>query len=588
MPEPLPLPRARASEQPRRRGLPRRVDRTLVVGVGLVLVVLYLLLLAVEGGLAARAAVRARADQADVVRALSNSDLPAAQRSVQRLAGETSRARTLLAGPQWVLPEALPVVGDDVRAVRVSVRALDDVVRRAALPVVQAAGSLRGPGGRLDIAALPRIEPVLSRAADEAAAAERTVGAIRPAGLIAQLRAPVVQAQQGVARLALLTGRARDGLRLADALLGVRGPSSTLLGVQNPAEVRAAGGIVGAWATLRGQGGRLSITSTGVNDTLFAHFAAADLVPPEVLATYGQDIRNVANVTMTPNFPLAARLLLSSYQGYARATPTAAQLPTGTNVVTLTPQGLGLLIGATRPVQIPAQKLTVTAGNAADVFENTIYTLVPDDGVRIGVVQQVLREVFGSLQAPATDPLTLAKALGVAVASGDLRVWSPDPQVQAAADRLGAAGTLAPPDGSATRVTLVSADAAKLDFYVHEQVVLDRAARTLTVSLQNRAPAVVAPYVAVHNAEPGEPATGHDLVVQVHLPPGVGVDTVELDGHRVGFATGTESGWRVLRAGVRVRRGDTAQLRVRLTGAAPKLRQVFTQPLCNLPSVVVK
>ena len=554
----------------------------------LVTAVLYVVLLAVEGVLAARAVEAADTSRTAVAAALADGDLPAAQRAATRLGGDTARARLLLSGPQWVVPQATPLVGDDLRAVRLSVRALDDVVHAAAIPVVEAASSIRGTDGRLDVSALARLEPVLTKAALAADAAAGQLNAIRPAGLVQPLRGPVVQAQEGVQRLSRMTASARDGLRVALAVLGVNQPSTTLLGVQNPAEARGSGGIVGAWATVSGDRGRVAITSTGVNDQLFPFRAAQGLVPPDVLATYGQDIRHVANVTMTPDFPVAAQLLRSSYQAYARATPQARPIDDRAGVVTLTPRGLGLLIGATGPVPLAGQRITVTKDSAAALFENGIYTLVPDDTQRSRLVQQVLRAVFTSLQAPETDPLRLASATAEAVASGDLRIWNPDPEVQAAAGRLGAAGALGRPDGRVARLTLVSADAAKLDFYVHESVVLDRQKGTLRVELNNRAPSTVAPYVAVQNPDPGEPATGHDLIVQLHLPPEVGLDRLERDGRRTKLATGTESGWTVVRTSVRVTREKSSILLFRLTGRVADLDQVLTQPLPNIPTVTVR
>lgn len=564
-----------------------RHRRRRVLGLLGVLALAYVTTLAVQGTLAARALLRARTTQVLVVQALRDADLPAARAATDRLAADTSTARRLLTGPQWFLPEAVPLVGDDLRAVRVVVRALDAVVADA-VPVVDTAAALRGREGGLDLPALARLEPALSRAADHAAAAQRQIGAIRPAGLLRPLRAPVTAAQEGVRRLASLTATARDGLRVAGAVLGLPDASSTLLGVQNPAEARASGGIVGAWATLAASDGSLRITSTGVNDQLFAFRAASDLVPPDVLATYGQDVRHVANVTMTPDFPVAAPLLLSCYRGYAAATPRAVRLDAATNVVTVTPRGLALLIGVTGPVQIASPRLTVTAGDAAAFFENTIYSAIPDDGRRLAVVQQVLRSVFTATQAPRTDPLRLAGALGAAATGGDLLLWSPDPAVQAAAGRLGATGALGTPDASALHVGVISADAAKLDYYLRESVVLDRRRRLLTVVLANEAPEQVAPYVAVQAPEPGEARTGHDVVVQLHLPPTVGVRRYERAGAVATLATGTESGWTVLRAGARVARGTQVRLAFDLTGAVDQLDRVLTQPLPSAPAVTVK
>lgn len=564
------------------------VKRKALVWALIVVAALWVMVLLVEGVLAAVALDRADSERGVLTRAVAQRDLNRADVAAHRLGEQTARARTLLSGPQWAVPQTVPGVGDDLRALRLSLFALDDVVQGAAVPILDASTTIRRPDGGLNVAALSTVLPVLDRAGRVTERADRQLSAIRPAGLWSPLRPPVTQLRDAMRQVASTTATARDAARLADALLGTSAPTTTLFAVQNPAEVRGSGGIIGAYATLRGVHGELSMTSTGVNDALFPYRASAAAVPAEVVNTYGKDILHVANVTMTPDFPVAARLFLSSYRAWQKATPRAQALPAATNVVTLTPRGLGTLIGATAPIAVPSANITVTSQNAQALFENEIYTLVPNDAQRVQVVQVVLSSIFTSLRTPTTDPIRLAQALAAAADSGDLRLWSPDAAVQAASVRIGSAGDLGRPDGKAVRVTLASADSSKLDFYLRERIVLDRLARSLTVTLANTAPPKVATYVAVNNPARGQPLTGHDVILQVHLPPGVGVERIDVQGTRVGFGSGTESGWRVLRLGTRVVRSSSVTITLRLTGGVGDLATVIGQPLSTPANVTVK
>jgi hypothetical protein len=555
-------------------GRPRRwwrwARRGLIALGALVLVTLVVQSIVAYGSL--RQAQRAqRAVSADLVHA----DLAGAQRHVHELGTATKHARAALWGPWWALPEAVPWYGDDVRAVRLTVRELDDVSRKVAVPLVsstaQIEDGLRRPDGTVDVGVLERLRQQLSAASGPAGASARQLARINPAGITGPLRPTIVQVRDGVDELARTVRSAEDGVVVAQAIIGAQHPRTTLLGVQNPAEARGTGGIISAWAMLRGSGGTLSLAATGVNDQLIPFPATASEVPADVLALYGDQMLDVRNVNMSPDFPVAARLLADEYRRFAKAAPPSAapELAPGSVVLTVTPRALGRLLAVTGPVRVPGYDKPIDSDNAASMFTNGVYRVFPDEEQRTRFVQQVLAGVFSRLQGPGIEPITLVRQLQRMIEDRDVMAWSPESTVQAAVERLGMSGSLPSPDGSTVSVSLLNADGSKLDYYLRAAVALtgEGDERALRISLRNTAPATVPAYV--RNQDPGTdlPPTTHDLVLQIHLPPGVEVAQTLRDGSPTGVANGSEAGWHVVRLSMRLARGDTSTVHLQLTHA---------------------
>jgi hypothetical protein len=177
------------------------------------------------------------------------------------------------------------------------------------------------------------------------------------------------------------------------------------------------------------------------------------------------------------------------------------------------------------------------------------------------------------------------------VSDRELMAWSPDAQIEAAITGLGMSGALPRPAGDRALVTLVNSDASKLDYYLRASIALRPTARgssTLAISLTNIAPATVASYVGNHDPRTDLAETTHDVVLQLHLPPSVGIARVLLDGRPTGVSLGTESGWTVVRRLVRLPRGETATLSVVLNGDARALTTVVPPVMTSPAEVTVR
>jgi hypothetical protein len=571
------------------RDWPRLVRRALLTLLGLVVLVL-----AVQSAIAYTALQDARGAQKFLVGDIARGDLPAAQDHARLLASDTGRARLGVWGPWWALPEAVPWYGDDVRAVRRTVRALDDVASRVALPLIESSaqieGGLRKPDGSLDVAVLDRLTTELATASEHADDASASMATINTAGLVRPLRGTVEQTTGDVQRLARTVHGVRDGLVLAQALVGPQQPRVTLLGVQNPAEARGTGGIIGAWALLNGSKGKVTLGSTGVNNQLIPFPPPRSDVPPDVLDTYGDDVLDVRNANTSPDFPVGARLLADGYRRYALA-DAAPALPPDAMVLTVTPAALGRILTVTGPVTVTGYEAPITGDNAASMFTNGVYSVFPVEADRVAFIHDVLTEVFTRLQRQDADPMQLVDQLRTMVSDRELMAWSPDARVQAAITGLGMSGALPRPAGDRALVTLVNSDASKLDYYLRTSIALRRSgpgSATLAISLTNTAPATIASYVGNHDPRTDLAETTHDVVVQLHLPPSVGISRVLLDDRPTGVSRGSESGWTVVRRLVRLPRADTATLSLLLDGDTRALTTVVPPVMTSPAEVTVR
>jgi hypothetical protein len=571
------------------RDWPRLVRRLLLTLFGLLVLVLF-----VQSAIAYAALQDARSAQKFLVGDIARGDLPAAEDHARLLASDTGRARLGVWGPWWALPEAVPWYGDDVRAVRLTVRALDDVASTVALPLIRSSaqieGSLRKPDGSIDVAVLDRLTTSLGAASRQADDASARLATINSAGLVSPLRGTVVQTTDDVQRLAKTVGGIRDGLVLAQALVGAQQQRVTLLGVQNPAEIRGTGGIIGAWALLKGSQGKLTLGATGVNNQLIPYPPPRSDVPPDVLDTYGADVLDVRNANSSPDFPVGARLLADGYRRYALAT-RAPSIPPDAMVLTVTPAALARMLAVTGPVTVRGYGTPITGENAASMFTNGVYSAFPGVAERVAFIHDVLTEVFTRLQRQDADPMQLVDQLRGMVFDRELMAWSPDARVQAAITGLGMSGALPRPTGDRALVSLVNSDASKLDYYLRTSIALRTKGpgpATLAISLTNIAPPTVAGYVGNHDPRTNLAETTHDVVVQLHLPPTVGISRVLLDDRATGFSRGTESGWTVVRRLIRLPREQTATLSVVLDGDARAITTVVPPVMTSPAEVTVR
>lgn len=483
-------------EPPRRR---RRRWGTLVA------VLLVLAVAAVVGwiglrGVLARGELTAALPAAQAVKAaVLESDVGRAQAAAGELRRHTDAAASLTGDPVWRAAEVVPWAGPNLTAVRVAAEAAQTVSAEVVQPLLGVARSadprtLSIAGGTVDLAPLIAAQPAAEKAQKAFAEAERSVRRVDTAGTLE----PVAS---GVSRLRGFLTDTRPAIdaiatsaRLLPPMLGAAGPRQYLLVAQNPAELRATGGLIGSIALVRADGGAISLVAQASGSSIGPWPEPVSAVPEATQGLFGPLVgRYLQDANLTPDFPLAASTVSTMW------TRTHGGIVDG--VIAVDPVVLSALLGATGPVTLPTGE-KLEAGTAVPLLLSNVYAHYAEPAQQDAFFASAAAAVFARMTGQGGGPVdgsSLVRALAASGASGRLLLWSAHPGEQAQLAETSLAGVLPASTRSTAAVGVYFNDAtgAKMDYYLATSVsagaAVCRADGTPTiqvrVTLTNRAPA---------------------------------------------------------------------------------------------------
>ncbi|MFI6264787.1 DUF4012 domain-containing protein [Micromonospora sp. NPDC051006] len=586
--------RRRSRSRRRRRA---RLRRVLLAG----LVVGSLLL--VTGGWVGFRGWQARAhllNAAGLARELSaqvvGGDTERAQRTLAALQDQAGAARGATDDPGWWIGRRAPLAGDNLGAVRQIAVAVDDLARQAFPTLLRAdLTSLVPTEGRLDVGRLRSVSAELSTANEAVQQTRRDLAAVSGDGLVSQVRQALTDLRGEIDRLAGLTSAADQGARLLPALLGANGARRYLLVSQNLAELRATGGMFGAYAVIEAEGGRVRMGRQDSSASL-GQFTPPLPLTKEVRRLW-TDLPGIypADVNLTPHFPTAAALYREMFR---RKTGTKVD-----GVLAVDPVVLSYLLKATGPVLVP--------GAVPLASDTAVRTLLNETYQRLGNKQQdeyfaaSAAAVFDTFFKKNVNPRVLLSGFDRAITERRILFWSAHPEEQRTVGDSRMAGTLPEQDTVPTvGVFLNDGSGAKLGYYLRPAATLavgecrsdGRRELRLRVTLRSTAPKSGLSKSVLGLGLAGDPYTVRTLV-SVFSPAGGAVVDARLDGAEAAMGSGTERGRQVATANVEVGPGASRDLEVTvLTGkktgtgkaelwltptATPWTTQVDTAPSCD-------
>lgn len=272
---------------------------------------------------------------------------------------------------------------------------------------------------RLDVVALRREEPMLSKIATDAARLAAEAKAITDPLYLSTVAGARSQLQAQTSDIAQLLGNTALAARLAPSLMGADGPRTYFMGFQTNAEARGTGGLLGGFGLLRFDNGRPSVDTLGPNTEIDkkSKFRPISL-GPEFDDQYGftNPTVDIRNSNQSPHFPYAAQIWKSIWSQQS-----------GMNVdgvIAIDPVALSYILGATGPVTMPGGE-SITADNVVELTESTVYQRFPtNQAARKRYLQDVAAEVVKKITRPAESPRKLLDALGRAVGERRISVWS--------------------------------------------------------------------------------------------------------------------------------------------------------------------
>lgn len=509
----------------------------------------------------------ARDDVRGGAAALVRADPGMAMTAFERAEGRAEAASLRLSSPPMRVLGVLPVVRQQIATAR-ALASASELVARAGRAVAVGATELDGgvaavapTDGGFPVEALSSLRPQLTRAAGLATRARDEVAATESRFLAPPLREGrnllLTELEPAVRSLTAAAA-------LADALptfLGADGPRRYLFGAATPAELRGTGGLIGAYAQMTTQDGRVSFHDFVPASALPR---AVDSPPPPPSEDYQRRYGEFnasghwSNINMTPDFPTAAVAIERLH-----AQTTGEQVD---GTVVADPFALQLLLEATGPVEVPGVG-AVRADTVVDYLTHDSYVELPDPDNRKSVLGRVAVTVFEEFLRSETAPARKGELLAQAVREGHVLLHARDADVQAAFERAEVAGQLLPSAGDYVAVIANNAGGNKLDSFAERSLDYrvdlraDGTARgRLQISIANTAPAKGLPRYVIgpsdERFDPGE----NVMLLSTFCSAWCHSDGFRVDGEPTPITQQPELGRQVLASTVRVAAGETREL----------------------------
>jgi hypothetical protein len=255
---------------------------------------------------------------------------------------------------------------------------------------------------------------------------------------------------------------------LAPGLLGATGARRYLFAWEDPMELRATGGFIGASDLITLRGGAVSHRFSG---RLPSPHEIDTALPPLPESAYTPETYWVfSDSNWSPDFPVTARL---ERWFYGEDTGLWAD-----GVINFVDTGIRGILRATGPLYLPAYGRRVTASNVEELAQqyiNGTYKGPSQAGLRDDIRKQFFHHVMAALQARIEGlPLSRWPALGRAlvrlVQTHDLLIYSRNPEVQSAIVDMGADGAMLRTSGDYLYVVDDNRSYNKINPYVHESI----------------------------------------------------------------------------------------------------------------------
>lgn len=548
-----------------------------LLGLGLLLGVFALGWVGVRGAIAADHLRSAQDSVADVVANITDPDAVTA--AIEEVADDTASARALTSDPVWRALELTPWLGPQLVAVGTVAQAADHVADGALTPLADVASTLsadafRPSGGKVELSGFLAVQDAAAQSATTMSTATDALDRVNRAALVAPLRAVIDEVDSTLVDTANATEALANASELLPPMLGAAGPRNYLVLFQNNAEWRSLGGIAGAAALIRTDGGAMQLIEQDYA-AAFPRFVPGVLpLDPEVAAIYGQRPSQwFHNVTQVPDFAVTGPLAREMW-----ARKHGLQVD---GVLSIDPVALSYLLVATGPVTLPSGDV-MTADNAVQLLLNDVYLRYPEPSAQNQFFSEATAAVFGSLVSGNADASALLAGLARAGGENRLFVWSAHEEDQAVIEDTTLVGGLPVTDRKTTRfgVFLNDGTGSKMDFYQSVDTSVSwnscradgsgtaSGEAELTVTLTNDAPASgLTGYVTgdgAYGVTPGSAST----VGYLYLPEGFElVDALLSNGE--GFAGGMHDGRRVLSFDVVLAPGESVTAIVTAASTGP-------------------
>lgn len=445
-------------DDPRRRSAGAQV--AILAFATAISLIVFLALTSIPAALAAR---DARSTSADARDQLSTSDFNGLVASVESLQSDVNTMASIAATPEWFAAQFIPYVGAPIHAWRTVAE--------------QGAAVLNASDGFISVAkdfsSAPRAEGQvipddalneLSSASSRLSMALRDLGDSLKSISVNGAYGPLQDtAQRLLADAADTIPKLQQMLSAIPAvatLLGAQGNQNWLVVLQNGGESRATGGLVGSYASVDFDHGKMTAREVGPNNNLF-YLADSSVLPEDTRKFWGAArLAQIFGVNLSPHFPYAAEMLSSIWQKKTGSLPDA--------VMAVDQRAAAALLRITGPIVVQDNK--VDADNVVRWLTVDVYAKYGEGAEKDAFVTDLLSELLARIAISGDDQAKVVPALLNLVLERGLFLWAKDNAVEAGLDTPYIGGTLPPERGPFAMAVVSNNGANKLDAFLHTQV----------------------------------------------------------------------------------------------------------------------
>ena len=524
--------------------------------------------------------------------AITSGDLDAAASEAKSIAHHAESANELTSDPVWTAFGIIPWLGPNFAAVSEVADIADDVASRALTPVLAAAkdidlSGLGLSGGTIDLAPFTVVAPSLATADETLGSAESRARQIDADATLPPLADAIREMRSTVTQAATVVGSLHGAATLLPSMLGADGPRDYVIAMQNNAELRSSGGIIGAIALLHAENGRITLSQQASTRDFPALDSALPLSDSTTALFEDRPGRYLQNITNIPDFTEAAPLI---------ATRWKERFGTEVDgVIAVDAVMTSHLLEATGPLSFGG--FTATADTVVGVLLSEIYAAVPDPAAQDQVFAQAATALFGAALTNA-DPQKLIGALAASAGEGRIRIWSAHENEEKllTASSLGGALPADGPRGTTVGVLLNDATGGKMDYYADAEITTavgiceGEPTTQVRVTWKNDAPADAAtslpPYVTASGWY-GVPAGSTSTLVAVYGPEGATPSHIDRDGKKDAVQTALLGTRSVVQHEVLLAPGESTTITVEFQGegAGARLTEVSHTPMVRTTEI---
>lgn len=463
----------------------------------------------------------------------------------------TRDANSTVRGPLWQMASGIPLVGQNVDAVRRATEATS-ILAEGALPAgVKLLSSLRidkmsVSGGGVDLEPIEKAAASLPEINAAFASAKTKLDGVDRASLLPFVDSAIGSLFDVMDQAGPILKDVQHYLPTLLKVAGADGPRTYMLIFQNNAESRATGGLPAATAIVNVDNGHLKLQEQTSTFT-FPRDRQVIFPPEQTQSIYEADtFKGFGNFSRTPNFPTTGEAFAALWHN-----TTGGELD---GVISLDPVVLSHMLEVTGPIKT-ADGRKLTSDNVVEALLYDAYIRYKGNTNQDAFFSDVAARVFLKLSSGDWDITKMLDQLGASISEHRLYAWFPREAEQNMAVEMKMDGTMTVDNKKATEVGIYINDAAysKLEFFMKTSmnVTCDVAKRTVTTSLTiaNSVPmtGLTSYQLGIRNKRYQIPREDFVQDIMFSAPPGAEITKMDpeqgdaWDGRRSGVENGHEA-----------------------------------------------